>query len=51
MKKADLLFVSSIMVMSCVMFYGIMTKNIVWFAIGELGCILDIMAFARYNRR
>ncbi len=49
MRKADLLFVTSIMVMSCVMFYGIMTKNIYVFAIGELGCILDIIAFARYN--
>lgn len=51
MRKADLVFVASIMVMSCVMFYGIITKNIVLFAIGELGCILDIMAYAKYNYR
>ena len=51
MRKADLLFVVSIMVMSCIMFYGIMTKNIYVFAFGELGAILDIIAYARYNKR
>lgn len=51
MRKVDLLFVASIMAMSCIMFYGIMTKNIYVFAFGELGAILDIMAYARYNRQ
>ena len=49
MRRADLLFLTSITIMSCAMFYGIMTKNIYVFAIGEFGCILDIMAYARYN--
>jgi hypothetical protein len=50
MRKADLLFMVSITVMSCIMMYAIWTKNIYLFAIGELGCIADIIAYWRYNR-
>lgn len=51
MKKADLLFVVSITAMSCVMMYAMWNKNLTLFAIAEVGCLLDIIAFARYNRK
>lgn len=51
MRKADLLFVVNIIVMSCVLVYALWTKNLVLFAIAEAGCLIDIIAFARYNRK
>jgi len=51
MRKADLLFVVSITLMSCVMMYAMWTKNIYLFAIAEAGMLLDMVAFWRYNRR
>jgi hypothetical protein len=51
MRKADLLFVMSITLMSCVMMYAMETKSITLFAIAEAGMLLDMVAFWRYNRR
>jgi len=51
MTKAELLFVVSIMLMSVGMMYALWTKSPVLFAVFELGALLDIVAFARYNRR
>lgn len=51
MTKAELLFVVSIMLMSVGMMYALWTKSPVLFGVFELGALLDIVAFARYNRR
>ncbi len=51
MRKADLLFIVSVTMMSCVMMYAMWTKNIYLFAIAEVGILLDLFAFWRYNRR
>jgi hypothetical protein len=51
MRKADLLFVVSIVLMSVGMMYAMWTKNLALFAIFEAGALLDIIAYARYNRR
>jgi len=50
MRKADLLFMVSIIVMSCIMVHALWIGNIYLFAIGELGCLADIIAYWRYNR-
>jgi hypothetical protein len=51
MRKADLMFVASITMMSCLMMYAMHTKSITLFAIAEVGCLLDIIAYWRYNKR
>jgi hypothetical protein len=51
MRKADLVFVVSIVLMSVGMMYAIEVKNLVLFAVFEAGALLDIIAYTRYNRR
>jgi hypothetical protein len=49
MRKTDLLFVVSIVLMSVGMMYAMWTKNLALFAIFEAGALLDIIAYARHN--
>lgn len=50
MKKAELIFIVSITAMSCAMIYAMYTKNIYLLIAGQVGFVLDIIAFWRYNR-
>ena len=50
MRKADLVFVVSIVLMSVGMMYAMEIKNLALFAIFEVGALLDIIAYAKYNR-
>ena len=50
MRKADLLFLTSITVMSCMFIYAMQVRNLALFGISEAGAVISIVAYAIYNK-
>lgn len=50
MRKADLLFLTSITVMSCVLICAMQVGSLALFEISEAGALISIAAYAIYNK-